>query len=175
LTSRSEQSRRAPTFNLSVDQDPNYFVGESGLWVHNCSKCGAENLVQWVDEAGDLRENRRGMSNHAYEYQSSAPGARSNYQTGRSQAPYLSFVNEAGETVGAKFDGAFGSELIDRKINPTFSPKAVNQAQRQAAVGAHHGLDVVWELPDEKAVKAANRFMEANKITGIKVRLKERE
>jgi hypothetical protein len=40
LTSRSEQSRRAPTFNLSVDQDPNYFVGESGLWVHNCSECG---------------------------------------------------------------------------------------------------------------------------------------
>ena len=40
LKSSSQQSRKAPTFNLSVDDDPNYFVGESGLWVHNCTPCG---------------------------------------------------------------------------------------------------------------------------------------
>lgn len=37
--SRSAQSRKAPTFNLSVTEDHNYFVGESGLWVHNCAPC----------------------------------------------------------------------------------------------------------------------------------------
>lgn len=38
--SRSAESRKAPTFNLSVNEDHNYFVGESGLWVHNCTPCG---------------------------------------------------------------------------------------------------------------------------------------
>ena len=37
---RSAQARKAPTFNLSVAEDHNYFVGESGLWVHNCTPCG---------------------------------------------------------------------------------------------------------------------------------------
>jgi len=36
---RSAQARKAPTFNLSVAEDHNYFVGESGLWVHNCTPC----------------------------------------------------------------------------------------------------------------------------------------
>ncbi len=49
--SRSAQSRKAPTFNLSVTEDPNYFVGESGLWVHNCTPCGGR-VSYKVDEAG---------------------------------------------------------------------------------------------------------------------------
>jgi hypothetical protein len=132
----------------------------------------AESLVTWVDEGGNLRlGGDPGMPRAAYEFQSGAPGARSNLLTGRSQAPYLEFTNEAGETIGAKFDGVQGLEVIDRKLNPYFTAKAVGQATRQAAVARYYGLQAVWELPTPSAVNAANRFMRANNITGITVRL----
>ena len=133
-----------------------------------------ETLVTWVDEGGDLRNGGRpGMRPDAYEYQSSASGARSGVDSGRSQAPYLEYQDDSGRVVGAKFDGVSGTELIDRKLNPVFSAKAVDQARRQVAVAQHHGLQAVWELPSQRAVDAANRFMTANKIEGIVVRLKE--
>lgn len=132
----------------------------------------AEELVSWVDEGGDLRAGgSAGMRPDAYSHQSSAPGARSNVLTGRSQAPYLEFTDPAGNVVGAKFDGVQGIELIDRKLNPFFSKKAVDQATRQAAVAEYYGLKAVWELPSKAAVEAANRFLMANGISGITVRL----
>jgi hypothetical protein len=90
--------------------------------------------------------------------------------TGRSQAAYLSFIDEAGSTVGAKFDSVYGRELIDRKLNPFFSSKAAEQARRQVAVGNYYGLQVVWELPTAEAVAAAERFMKTFNISGITVR-----
>jgi hypothetical protein len=91
--------------------------------------------------------------------------------TGRSQAPYLEFTDEAGSVIGAKFDGASGFELIDRKLNPFFSEKVIDQASRQLAVANHYGLRAVWELPTPQAIDAANRFLQANRISGIVVRL----
>ena len=132
----------------------------------------AESLVTWVDEGGNLRAGGNpGMKPNAYNFQSGAPGARSNFLTGRSQAPYLSFKDKSGNVIGAKFDGVQGRELIDRKLNPFFSAKAIDEAKRQAAVAQHYGLQAVWELPDQAAVNAANRFMQSNNITGITVRL----
>jgi hypothetical protein len=131
----------------------------------------AESLVSWVDEGGNIRAGGSpGMRPDAYLHQSSVRGARSNALTGRGQAPYLSFTDEAGNVVGAKFDGAKGMDLVDRKMNPVFSAKAVDQATRQAAVARHYGLNAVWELPTADAVAAANRFMQTNGITGIVVR-----
>jgi RHS repeat-associated protein len=132
----------------------------------------AESLVTFIDEGGNLSAGGRpGMRPDAYEYQSGAPGARSNALTGYSQAPYLEFTDASGTIVGAKFDGVQGLELIDRKLNPYFSAKAVNEAIRQAAVAKHYGLQAVWELPSPAAVSAANRFMQHNNVTGIIVRL----
>jgi len=132
----------------------------------------AEELVRWVDEGGNLRAGESpGMRPNAYSHQSSVPGARSNLLTGRGQAPYLEFTDETGNVIGAKFDGALGTELIDRKLNPFFSAKAVDQATRQVRVAQHYGLQAVWELPTPQAVDAANRFLETNKISGISVRL----
>ncbi len=111
------------------------------------------------------------MRPDAYNFQSGAAGARSNVLTGRSQAPYLEFTDEAGNVVGAKFDGVQGSELIDRKLNPVFSSKAVDQATRQSAVAQRYGLQAVWELPNQQALDAANRFLRSNNITGITTRL----
>jgi len=111
------------------------------------------------------------MRPDAYRYQSGASGTRSNRLTGRSQAPYLEFTDDGGNVVGAKFDGVNGAELIDRKLNPVFSPKAADQATRQAAVAQHYGLKAVWELPTQKAVDAANRFLQSNSVNGISVRL----
>jgi hypothetical protein len=111
------------------------------------------------------------MRPDAYDLQSGTPGARSNLLTGRSQAPHLEFTDSAGNRIGAKFDGLQGSELIDRKMNPFFSAKAVDEAIRQVAVARHYGLQAVWELPTQQAVDAANRFMRAYNISGIQVRL----
>jgi hypothetical protein len=133
----------------------------------------AEDLVSWVDEGGNLRAGRSpGMRPEASRYQASASGARSNALTGRGQVPYLEFTDEAGKTIGAKFDGVKGAELIDRKMNPFFSAKAVDQANRQAAVAKHYNLQVVWELPTQPAADAANRFLQSNKINGIAVRVR---
>ena len=111
------------------------------------------------------------MSPAAYEFQSGTPGARCSILSGRSQAPYLGFTDEAGNIIGAKFDGVSGLELIDRKLNPFFSSKAVDEAIRQAAVARYYSLQAVWELPTPNAVNAANRFIQSNNITGIRVRL----
>jgi RHS repeat-associated protein len=132
----------------------------------------AEELVAWVDEGGDLRAGASpGMRPDAYLHQSSAPGSRSNVLTGRGQAPYLEFTDPAGNVVGAKFDGIQGLQVIDRKLNPVFSAKAVDQATRQVAVARHYGLQVVWELPTQQSVEAANRFLKTNRISGITVRV----
>ncbi|MFG2474277.1 hypothetical protein [Streptomyces fagopyri] len=44
----------------------------------------------------------------------------------------------------AKFDGAFGDEMIDRKLSlPSFADK-MEHAQRQAGTAAYHGLMPVY-------------------------------
>ncbi len=133
----------------------------------------AESLSSWVDEGGNLRAGGNpGVSSDAYNFQSGTLGARSNLLTGRSQVPYLSFTDESGNIIGAKFDGVNGTELIDAKLNPFFSTKAVDEATRQAAVAQYYRLQAVWEFPTQDAVNAANRFMQTNNIAGITVRLR---
>ncbi|MGQ0799431.1 MAG: RHS repeat-associated core domain-containing protein, partial [Pseudomarimonas sp.] len=152
---------------LTVAEDPSGPTGPIG-------PISGAAPITWVDEGGNLRAGATaGMRPDAYRYQSSAPGARSSVESGRSQAPYLEFKDASGQTVGAKFDGVSETELIDRKLNPVFSAKAIDQARRQVAVAQHHGLQAVWELPSQRAVDAANRFMTTNEIDGITVRLKE--
>jgi hypothetical protein len=147
------------------------FEAAAGSTARTSAK-SAEELVTWVDEGGNLKAaGSPGMRPDAYRYQSGASGARSKRLTGYGQAPYLEFTDASGATVGAKFDGVNSYELIDRKKNPYFSPKAVDQAFRQAAVARHYGLTAVWELPTQEALDAANRFMRSNNIEGIVVRL----
>ena len=150
-------------------------LAEAKQGVESTAPRSAEELATWVDEGGNLRAgDSPGMRPDAYRHQSGAPGARSSRGTGYSQAPYLEFTDASGAKVGAKFDGLSGTELIDRKLNPYFSPKAVDQALRQAAVSRHYGLTAVWEMPTQEAVDAANRFMKSNSIEGIIVRLARR-
>jgi hypothetical protein len=85
-------------------------------------------------------------------------------------APQLEMPGVDGSMVTARFDGLDGNEIIDRKLNPMFTEKAVEQAQRQAATAAYNGLQAVWELPIAEAVAAANRFMSYAKISTILVR-----
>jgi hypothetical protein len=74
-----------------------------------------------------------------------------------------------------QFDGVRGADLVDRRLNPFFSPKVLDQAARQTAVAEHYGLNAVWELPTQEAVDAANRFLhQSNSIKGITVRLTQR-
>lgn len=144
-------------------------VGALGA-VRVCGFGVAANSVKWVDEGGDLRAGSPSMSKRAYDYQSGAPGARSNPATGRGMAPQLEMPGADGSTVTARFDGVEGSEIIDRKLNPVFSSKAVAQARRQAGVAAYNGYQAVWELPTPQAVAAANRFMDYAGVSSIIVR-----
>ncbi|MFC5824753.1 RHS repeat-associated core domain-containing protein [Nonomuraea insulae] len=167
----AKNKARERVHNFTIAGLHTYYVlaGTAPVLAHNCPQ--AEDYVNWVDEGGNLRAGGSpGMRPDAYRYQSGTPGARSNAVSGYGQAPHISFVDDAGETIGAKFDGVQGNELIDRKLNPMFTTKAVDQARRQSAVAQHYGLQAVWELPTTQAVAAANRFMGANGITGILVR-----
>jgi hypothetical protein len=66
--------------------------------------------------------------------------------------------------------GLDGNEIIDRKLNPVFTEKGVEQARRQAAVAAYDGFQAVWKLPTADAVEAAGRFMSYAKVSTILVR-----
>jgi hypothetical protein len=91
--------------------------------------------------------------------------------TRQSLAAQLEMPAADGSTVTAKFEGVDGNEIIDRKLNPRFSPKAVDQAQRQAATAAYNGLLAVWKLSTQDAVDAADRFMQYANTSTITVRL----
>lgn len=54
-------------------------------------------------------------------------------------APELMMPAADASLVTAKFDGLAGNEIIDRKLNRVFTPKAVGQARRQAATAAYNG------------------------------------
>jgi hypothetical protein len=86
-------------------------------------------------------------------------------------APQLSMPGADGSLVTVRFDGVDGGEIIDRKLSPMFTEKAIEQARRQAATAAYNGMQAVWELPTEEAVGAANRFMSYAQISNIAVRL----
>ncbi|GIE77713.1 hypothetical protein Aph02nite_36630 [Actinoplanes philippinensis] len=170
----SAAGNRSDVRNLTINDLHTYYVlaGETPVLVHNCGNGSskAEDHVSWVDEGGDLSLGRRGMPQGAYDYQSGVAGARSNAATRYGQAPQLEMPGADGKPVTAKFDGLEGNEIIDRKLNPRFTEKAVDQARRQAATAAYHGLTPVWELPDEAAMSAAIRFMSYAKISTIVVR-----
>lgn len=93
------------------------------------------------------------------DYQSGTCGARSDPLTGRSLVPQ--FQSPAGTALSptAKFDGVDGTNLIDRKTNVVWTDEVVDETRRQAGVAAHDAYAVVWELPTEKVVAAAQRFL----------------
>ncbi|MBW8482523.1 LamG-like jellyroll fold domain-containing protein [Actinomadura parmotrematis] len=166
------------TYDLTINGLHTYYVlaGPTPLLVHNCDEpnctCAAD-AVDWVPEGGDLRlpAPRYGMKPKDYNYQSGVAGARSDLGSGRSLAPQLEMPGIDGDPVTAKFDGLQGDEIIDRKSNPMFTAKAVDQARRQAATAAYHGLRPVWELPTPAAIAAAGRFMASAGITTIELRM----
>lgn len=110
-----------------------------------------------------------GMKPWPGKWQSGARGARCNTETGRSQAPYLSYIDEEGNTVSVKFDGVDGRDLVDGKTNPYWSKKVAYEAERQIAVADHYGMHVVWELPTDEAAASAIRFLESRGIQGIEM------
>ncbi|MFF4658141.1 Hint domain-containing protein [Streptomyces sp. NPDC001381] len=150
----------ATVHNLTVSMLHTYYVlaGASPVLVHNCGD--AESTANWVEEGGDLSQQRYGMPSNAYEFQSGTSGARSAVDSRRALAPPLEMPAADGSVVTAKFDGVDGIEIIDRKTNPRFTEKAVDLARRQAAKAAYHGLTPVYEVPNATALAAMNRFMQ---------------
>ncbi|WP_460068204.1 ricin-type beta-trefoil lectin domain protein [Streptomyces sp. YKOK-I1] len=161
----------ATVHNLTVSMLHTYYVlaGASPVLVHNCGD--AESTANWVEEGGDLSQQRYGMPSNAYEFQSGTSGARSAVGSRRALAPQLEMPAADGSVVTAKFDGVDGIEIIDRKTNPRFTEKAVDLARRQAATAAYHGLTPVYEVPNATALAAMNRFMQYAKVSTIVVRI----
>jgi hypothetical protein len=162
------------TYDLTIGTLHTYYVeaGATPVLVHNCGT-SAEDAATWVKEGGDLSAGKRGMPSNAYDFQSGTMGARSDIASRRALAPQLEMPAADGSVVTAKFDGVDGNEIIDRKLNPRFTEKAVDLARRQAATAAYHGLTPVYEVPNEEALAAMNRFMKYAKVSTIVVRLGE--
>lgn len=72
-----------------------------------------------------------------------------------------------GVDVTAKFDGAFGSEMIDRKLSlPNFADKR-DHARRQAGTAAYYGLTAVYEFPTQEAADNARKLLNSWGVTTI--------
>jgi len=135
----------------------------------------ADSLVDWVPEGGNLRAGANpGMRPDAYRWQSLTPGARCDADSGYGLAPKLCFADKNGDEIAAKFDGAVGNEIIDRKRRFFHSQKAADETRRQLANAQYYGLTMVYELPNQWAVDDAWAFMQKYGITGAVIRVGEK-
>ena len=142
-------------YNFEVTDFHTYFVGDSGVLVHNtgCSE------GQWeaVNES---------MSDNSRDYQELVTGHR----------------NEAWVQNGVKYDGQTDGVLLEVKGKYsqfvdegtgkfkdwfTGAESLVEQAQRQ--ISASNGMKVKWVFAEESTMKAFANLLEERKITGIEV------
>lgn len=165
------------TYDLTVDATHTYYVlaGNQPVLVHNNNLCGnastrAVDHVDWAREGAGPYANA--ARQRAFEYESRAPGSRTDPQTGQSLVPRLSMPGLNGN-VTAKFDGLSGGEVIDRKINvlPFTSDSMIDEARRQAGVSAYHGLQAVWEVPSQAVEVKALRWLSDAGVSNIVVRV----
>ncbi len=120
----------------------------------------ASQLVRWVDENANMPQEARN-------YQSSATGVSSNWRTGSSQAPQLTY--RVGQTTRtARFDGLDGDVLVDRKLSITFYPASLNEARRQSEALSQNGLTGRWEVPTIEQKRQAKRLFRKLGITNIR-------
>ncbi len=156
------------TYYIVIDDQP--------VLVHNNNNLCGNSSTQAVGHVGWAREGGGPYANaarqRAFEYESRTPGARTDPQTGQSLVPRLSMPGLNGD-VTAKFDGLSGDEIIDRKNNvlPFTSNSMVDEARRQAGVSAYHGLQAVWEVPNDTVKAKANRWLSDAGVSNIKVRV----
>jgi hypothetical protein len=173
---------------LSVDEDPNYFVGESGLWVHNCTPCtpSRENLVFVAENLGQPTSARKRI---AQEFESATPGAHSDVESRSRMVPALRYTNPSSSGAPyVKFDGYRelddGTiELIDAKTRlvpystssgPMITPSVRDSLMRHsAAIEQNQGFKAVIELPNEAARAEANLVLESLGINNIETRVRE--
>ena len=108
----------------------------------------------------------------AHDYEMGTPGRRINPQTGQSSVPRLSMPGRDGD-VTTKFDGLCGDEIIDRKngVLPWTSDSMVDEARRQSATSAYHGLQAVWEVPNHTVATCAQGWLNDAGVSNINVRV----
>src|SRR5262249_12394802 len=115
--------------------------------------------VTWVDEPAAMRPNAR-------EYNSGAPGARSNLDTRQPQAPSIE-----GPDGPVRFDGETPGIMVDRKLGVVTTSKAQLQALRQSAALRQNGLSGMWEVPDAVQLRRANTMFTKLGIDNIQTRV----
>lgn len=117
--------------------------------------------VKWVDENAS-------MSVEAFDYQSSANGARSNAATKMSQAPALRYWRN-GQVRQVRFDGVQDNVFIDRKTAVTMSPKTATTILRQSQALEQNGYRGRWEVPTAREAMRAQRMFSRVGVTNLTV------
>ena len=121
----------------------------------------------WLDETVSMKPRARA-------YNDSAPGARSNPVTKRSQAPALYRTTADGKRRPVRFDGYEDGAypvFIDRKTGISFKSDAKDQAIRQSMVLRENNAIGRWDVPDAKTKERALKLFRMLKIDNIGVKV----
>lgn len=121
----------------------------------------------WVDENASMRPRAKA-------YNDSAPGARSNSATRKSQAPAIYRTTADGKRRPVRFDGFEDDAYpiyIDRKTGVRFTKGAIDQAQRQSIALRQNNAVGRWDVPDEKTKRAALKLLRKAEVNNISVKV----
>ncbi|MEV4710011.1 polymorphic toxin-type HINT domain-containing protein [Micromonospora sp. NPDC049374] len=140
---------RATVHNLTVANTHTYYViaGSARVLVHNCD-----------GEVSRVAENAS-KSAEAADYEGGSGG----------RVPALDYVNGALEIAEVRFDDfdAAAGVLIDRKHGVATTRKMVDTAVRQSMALEQNGYTGRWEVPNERALRRANKVFRDAGVTNI--------
>ncbi|MBY4839953.1 hemagglutinin repeat-containing protein [Pantoea sp. DY-5] len=128
------------------------------------NKASDEIKVKWVDENAS-------MSQRAKDYNDSAPGARSNIETQKGQAPSIDRIDADGKSKPVRFDGVDGNVMVDRKISVVTTQKAKDQALRQSDALKNNGMTGRWEVTNQVQANRAQKMFDELGIKNIEVKV----
>ncbi len=115
-------------------------------------------------QIGWVKENL-GKDSAAKRYNDAATGARPGH------APTLTRTMPDGSKRSVKFDGVEAGYVIDRKYKVVTAPNARAQLLRQSEVLAQNRLIGTWEVPNQKQLIKAQRFLQRMNVKNIKMRI----
>lgn len=149
-------------YNFEVVGLHNYAVGPASFLVHNT---GCDD-VEWVTEAVSARQT-------ASLYDAGADGARSAIAQQSRVVPAITRQLPDGTSRLVKFDGIREADnvLIDRKTAVTTFSKSLDQAKRQSAASKLHGINGVWQVPNQAEADRALKVFSRLGIDNIAVEI----
>lgn len=118
-----------------------------------------------------VRENAH-MSTEAKRYNDSTVGAQSDWKTKTGLAPAI-FNPTSNKFV--RFDGLpkiNNKEIIDSKYGIYAGTRTKDQAIRQSSAAEANGMNVTWQVPNEKTLRMADKLLEKLNIKNISTKIR---